>query len=127
MNLGKLIERLEILAVNNPDASVYFEFCGVFPLLKFASSRCYYERLAVEWFPERYEVDGEPINAPTVAKFTAALKAQIGRKIHGYKGGEYIVSKAFPLHVDKYGECTSTVVYGVREEGYRVVLETENE
>ena len=127
MNLGKLIERLEIVAVNNPDAQVEFEFCGAFPLLEFGSSRCHYERLAVDWWVHRRHDAEQKHTNPTAKAFAAALKSQMGTRITGYKGGDYTVTPWHPLHIDGYGECTSTVVSGVRDEGYRVVLETENE
>lgn len=120
--LGKLIKDLERCP---PDEGVYFDFCGAFPLLSIDSSRCHYERAAIDWTANRKSDYSERTHRPTVAELLAFLKASIGKPIHGYKGGDYIISADLPLHVDGHGECTSTVVCGVRCE-WAVTLETEN-
>jgi len=121
--LGSLIKDLERCS---PDKGVYFDFCGAFPLLSIGSSRCYYERAAIDWTAKRRNEDPRNVERPTVAGLLAFLKASIGKPITGYKGGDYVIRADLPLHVDGYGECTSTVVCGVRGD-WTVTLETEND
>ena len=125
MTLAKIIEELKKIQADQPDLTVSFGFCGAFPILKGGSSRCFYERFAIDWAVRRKGEESKH-NPSTVTKLLAFLQSAIGTRIEGYKGGIYTVNEYLPLHVDGYGECTSTFVSGVVNRGYEVVLVTEH-
>lgn len=128
MTLRTLIATLKLALAesekNSSDPYVYFDFCNAFPLLHVGSSRCYYERPAVDWDVNRRHTDAKN-QPPKLADFLSLLEDSIGKPITGYKGGDYTIQERHPLHVDGYGECTSTVVSGVQNKGWCIILETE--
>ena len=112
--LGQLLDALE--AVSDKSNAVRFDFCMVAPT-DLDSYRGYYEDLALGWAPQ----DGYP--APTVADLLATLKGQLGTTVHGWKGGDYTVSRDQTLYVANPGETGSTAVMGV-DSGYFTVIRT---
>lgn len=119
MTLGELIDALP----HDSEKDVVFDFCGAFPLLVLGSSRCYYERAALDWTVIRRHSERGG-SAPTSAALRDFLTKQLGTTMHGYKGGEYTIDRDTLVHIDGYGECTSTEVASV-EVGWRVMIHTE--
>lgn len=115
--LGQLIDALEGQKQTNP---VRFDFCMVEPT-KLNSYRGYYEDLALGWKPQTN------YPKPTVADLLATLKKQLGTTVHGYKGGEYVVSRSQILYVANYGDTGSTAVVGVDscgDSGWQTIIKT---
>jgi hypothetical protein len=112
--LGQLIDALE--AVEDKTNAVRFDFCNMVPTT-LDSYRGYYEDLALGWEPQH----GYP--EPTVPMLLEVLKDQIGTTVHGWKGGDYIVSRDQILFVANPGETGSTVIVGV-DNGYFTVIRT---
>lgn len=129
MQLNLIIQALELIARREEGATkpVYFAFCHAFPLLSVKSSRCYYERPAIDWAVRRRHdsIPEKELRAPQVHELLALLKTIPDSIVHGYKGGEYIVDGRSSLHVDGYGECTGTTVDDVIDHGWCVTLETK--
>lgn len=127
MTLDELIGAMRLIAKRhaNDDAPnrVEFGFCGTYPINVVGSSRCYYNRAAIDWAVER-RGGGDAPPSLNINEFLAVIEKIPGMKLVGYKGGDYIASGSDPLHVDGYGECTSTVIEDVLDEGWRVVLVT---
>lgn len=125
MNLAEMIVALELIhrREEGPTCIVTFSFCGAFPNMKFSSSRCYYERLAMDWTVRRRSGE-EKKQPPTVGALLQALRDCKTMRLVGYKGGEWGVNERLPVHVDGYGECTSTVVKDIRDLGWCVVIDT---
>lgn len=126
MTLDELIAALRLIARREKQdeaRTVHFDFCGAFPLLSFGSSRCFYERPAINWAVNRRlnEAVGQP---PPLDAFLAFVETIPGATVHGYKGGEYTVSGRSLVHIDGHGECTSTVIADVEDEVWRVILAT---
>lgn len=112
--LGQLIDALE--TVSDKTNAVRFDFCGIAPT-NLDSYRGYYEDLALGWEPQC----NWP--GPTVERFLAEIKAQLGKVVHGWKGGKYTVSRDQTLYVANPGETGSTAVMGV-DSGYFTVIRT---
>ena len=109
----------EILsALENVDSTkyIYFDFCKLNPTV-IDSWRGSYNLPAIG-FTDR--------EAKTVAEFITELNTAISGKLyHGYKGGEYLFNAYQDLYVDNYGIFSETMVTGVKDKGYCVILCTE--
>jgi len=112
--LGQLIDALE--AVGDKANACRFDFCHAVPG-KLDSYRGYYEDLALGWEPQTNYPE------PTVAHVLDTLKKQIGTTVHGYKGGDYVVSRDQTVYVANYGETGSTGIVGV-DSTYTTVIRT---
>jgi hypothetical protein len=112
--LGQLIDALE--AVGDKTNAVRFDFCNTVPT-KLDSYRGYYEDLALGWEPQSNYPE------PTVPMLLEVLKGQLGTTVHGYKGGDYTVSRNQILFVANYGDTGSTCIVGV-DSGYLTVIRT---
>lgn len=119
IRLGKLIDLLE--AVEKKDSEVYFDFCNVFPT-GIDSWRGIYAELALSYENAGRHDDKTPL---TVTKLLEILNKANGETFMGYKGGDYVMSRETPISVDNYGQATSTMVVGVIDEGYKVVILTQ--
>lgn len=131
LTMHELISALRLIArryVGNehgqPD--VFFDFCRAFPNLNWGSSRCFYERIALDWDVRRYH-DGKPEPPHNLPAFLELLESIIGRKMFGWKGGEFFVNPDLPVHVDGPGECTETYIVDVHDSCGCVFLETATE
>jgi hypothetical protein len=60
----------------------------------------------------------------TAKDFLKQLKDAVGATFTGYKGGDFMMGKATPLHVDNYGHCSSTALVGISVDDYGVTLRT---
>lgn len=128
MTLRQIINALELIARRGEDKPVYFDFCRAFPLLEVGSSRCYYERPAINWdVRRRGDREAENPQAPKLSEFLKLMQDTVGKDVQGYKGGDYIVRESSTVHVDGYGECTSTVIEDVEDSVYEVRLITRTE
>lgn len=106
---------LDFLKIAPPKAVVHFDFCHFSPG-RLHSYRGHYDQLALEYQQSRTVYVGE--------LYSDALSA-FGKSFQGYKGGNYVMGALTPLWVDNWGDCTNTMLCGIRQEGeYLVVLET---
>ena len=111
LRLGQLITHLKA----TKEDSVMFDFCDFVPD-SLMSYRGYYEQLAVT--PQEWK-------EVLVNDFLQQLKAAVGAKFSGYKGGEYIMHDNTPVWVSEYGRASGTGIVGVRGTGWgRLILET---
>ena len=111
MLLGDFINALR---QRKQDERVRFDFCGQVPR-GFASYRGYYDQLALEWGPPKYD------EAVTVKDMLADAQRALTETFHGYKGGEYRMNLRTPLWVDNWGECYGTMIVGVDGDGETVI------
>lgn len=114
LTIGQVMEALETAS---PEATVYFDFCGVVPTVV-DSWRGIYAEAAIGH--ENCQI------APSVTEILLKLREAIdGRKYFGYKGGEFTFDRDTPLHVDNWGECFDTDLTRVEDRGHCVILHTE--
>lgn len=111
LTLGKLIELLE---QQQPTKQVVFDFCRMVPTM-LDSYRGYYVDLALGY--------GDS-GSPTVADLLALLKRAVGNVYSGYKGGHYRMDNETALWVANYSHTSDTVIVGVHDSNWEVVLET---
>ena len=115
--LGELIEKLTQMdktKIINQNKLVWFDFCDLVPTT-LDSYRGYYEDLAIGW-----SRDGEI----TVTDLLARLRECVGKMFHSYKGGTYVMDLETPLWVANCGSSHSTMVVGVHDLGYSIIIET---
>jgi len=123
LTIGALIRALSVC---KPDAMVYYDFCGCVPTT-FGSWRGIYAEPALGWEPAGYSRDsGRPTPNVTVAKLIYRAKAAIsGQAFQGWKGGEYTYTESLPVHVDNQGDANDTVLIGVEDRDWYVILRTQ--
>ncbi len=112
ITLGRLIELLE----HRPrDEKVRFDFEDMHPD-DVDSYRGYYEDLAISFTDE-----GE---APTVEWLLERLHGAVGATFHGWKGGEYTMTRDTPLWVARSGKTGGTAVTGLADCSYQTIIST---
>jgi hypothetical protein len=120
MNIETLIDKLKPL---DQDLLISFQCANENDILSInglypgnlISYRGYYERLAIE--PTE--------NPTTVGVFKKTLEDVIGRKLTGYKGGEFTMDKDTLVHIDYYGRSNNIVpinIYKSKDDSYRLVV-----
>lgn len=121
LSLGELIKKLEFISHSNKDEEpwVVFDFADAYPI-GLSSYRGYYDELAINY--GAYEYD----DLPSLRAVIKLLKEALGKIYTGWKGGEYKMDKDTPLWVANDGGCTKTMVTGVIDDEYRVVIMTTN-
>jgi hypothetical protein len=112
MNIGQVINRL---ADFDEDEFIYFDFCNCVPT-GVNAWRGIHAEPALGWS----KIED---NAPTVKQLIAELEEAVdGRKFTGYKGGEYVYSRESPLHIDNWGESSSTRIKSIKfVDGYLII------
>lgn len=119
LTLGELILKLEPIVEKQKDrkdeATVRYDFENLFPSSLY-SWRGSYEELALN-----YETEG---NYMTVTDFYKMLTEAVGKSFHGYKGGEFVMSKHTPIWVANYGNSGNTAIIDVVDNDYEVILIT---
>jgi hypothetical protein len=90
--LGELILKLE--AVKNKDLPLFIDIMDKRPA-DIDSWRGIYAELAIAT---------EGHSSPTVADGISMLQAAVGKTYHGYKGGDFTMSKNTPVWLAEYGE-----------------------
>lgn len=103
MTLGRLIYELKQRPQNQ---QVRFDFCELVVATRLMSWRGDYSHLSIG-----YSLKGE---ITTVAELLSACESAIGRKFTGYKGGDFLMDEATMMHVDNWGACSKTSIYGVK-------------
>lgn len=113
LTLDRLISELE---KHEPKLFVRFDF-GLFVPGEINSYRGYYEEAAIEY----KEIYGSSTRIEDVLpNYKEALK----RRFVGYKGGDYWFNNSTPVWVANYGESTGTILTGILDDRYRVILTT---
>lgn len=92
MRLGELID---LLKRQRQDAWVYIDGPVRLTPGELDSYRGYYEDLAIG-------VNVDSI-APSVAEFVKELEGAVGKTFHGYKGGEYVMSRNTNVWFSNHG------------------------
>lgn len=122
-----IAEILSALKLADPKASVWFDFAGCRPTTV-GSWRGVYAEPALGWVPSGYSrlgpKDGEDA---TVTSLIAELENVIaGRPHDAWKSGTYRYNQRHKLHVDNPGDCNYTMIVGVADRNWHVVLLTAN-
>src|SRR5687768_754993 len=110
MTLGALIDALKS---HDPSKRAYFDFVHFQPE-GVHSYRGYYDHLAIG-----YGRDGR-----TVGQLLELCEGAVGKTFEGYKGGDYTMTRDTPVWVANHNESGGTAIVRVRDEGWRVLLET---
>lgn len=114
-----ILENSELEYTNHEDKvsdkHVRFDF-GYMRPEGLSSWRGIYAELAIGYSEESVEV--------TAKEFLEELKESVGKSYTGYKGGDFVMGKATPLHVDNYGHCTDTALVAIEVRQFDVLLRT---
>jgi hypothetical protein len=114
MTLGELTRALERC---NQDSSTQYDFVYFRPTREVGSWRGVYAQLAIGYTNENQP----PVK---VGELVALLKEADGKTFTGYKGGEFTMGRDTLMWVANYREAGDTGIVGIRDEGYRVIIET---
>ena len=114
LSLGELIEQLEGLRKLD-EAGIRFDFGYVYPT-GFHSYRGFYEELAIGWRLESKNRKAKD--------FLDEARTAVGAEFHGYKGGDYVMSRDTPVWVANTSDAPSTIVVGVHDSGFEAVILT---
>lgn len=112
MKLGKLIKELSKL---NQESTVLIEcelFTDIHVSAKISSYRGYYEQLALS-----YGFDSND----TVKDILKSCKEAVGKKFHGYKGGDYTMDENTNVWVSNYGRCSGLKIVNLKADKYGCV------
>lgn len=131
MTINGLIRNLESVNRNlRPDddgtvreKSVFYDFCMTHPTT-IDSWRGVYALPALGWDDGGWHGEREPNEPPTVSALLEELKSSLGKTFQGWKGGDYTYNGTEPLYVDNPGRSGATLVDGVSDEGWCVVIRT---
>jgi len=122
MAVDALVRALMMLPLEARQKPVWLEMPGeARPLESWGSYRGYYECIALD--PTHHPLR----SAITVEDLIKSLRAAVGTKMHGYKGGEYPIEWSTRLYVSPYGEASGLMVVGVSEVNSYVLIETQSE
>lgn len=120
LTLGEIISKCEAIQARGyarHDGSpprVEFDFCHAAPT-GFDSWRGIYAELAIG-----FTFDQDCL----LPDFLKMARTAVGATFHGYKGGDYTMSRHTPVWVANYGISGDTAVLDVVDNGYRVLLIT---
>lgn len=103
------------------ESNVVFDFGTAFPS-GIGSWRGDYSQLAIKYTLSGY--DGEQFAHTSVSEFLKMLEECEGKEFTGWKGGEFVMTKDTPLWVDNDGNCSQTIVSGMIDREYQIVIET---
>lgn len=122
LTLGEIISKCEVIKAkgyklyDNSEPRVYFDFAHLRPT-SLGSWRGSYGELALGYADH----DKEP---PVLSEFIEMLKRADGDTFHGYKGGEFTMSRHTPVWVANYGDSNETAIIDVLDKDYMVILVT---
>jgi len=116
LTLGEIINKIELIIKDKPELpTVIYDFEYLFPT-EIDSWRGSYDELALN-----YSTEGTQLYADGFLKI---LKDTVGKKLEGYKGGEYVMTESTPVWVANYGNSGNTAVLDVIDGGYQIILIT---
>jgi hypothetical protein len=125
MSLGELIANLEgappggVVRITSP---IHMVPVAPGPDRWCDSYRGYYEDLAI--IPCMEDEDGKPPPPPSAYAYAKSLRALVGTRIEGYKGGDSLVLVGTPVWVSPWGEASGARVVGVQHRQRRQGNET---
>lgn len=111
MSLGQLIT---ILKRKDKQTPIYFDFDGWRPK-GLTSYRGYYEDLALTYGRDDISID----------QLLNRCERAMGEEFYGYKGGNYRAGADTHIWVADWGSAFGTGLVGVKDDDYRIVLETK--
>lgn len=101
ISLGELIDRLK---KHSATAHVFLDVFHLRPT-GLHSYRGYYDHLAIGWRQDDAYT--------TVQDLLKLLESAIGGTFHGWKGGEYRMSRETPVWIDQAGDASGVTICGV--------------
>ena len=123
--LGELINAIEKCGVkrdrDGEPKTIVFDFGSAQPTI-IASWRGAYNEMALGYELSGYDVQDS--NQVDAERFLNYLKLTIGETFEGWKGGDYIASEDCPLWVANPGNNSNSVIIGIYDAGYELVLLT---
>lgn len=114
LTIREMVEELK--KVKDQESEVFIDFAWFRPV-DVGSWRGSYNELAI-----RYETLSD--KAMTVKKLVEVLEGAIGKSYPGWKGGEFEMHGDTPVWVDNAGDGSMTGVVGIKDLGYRILIET---
>lgn len=128
MNVGQFLEALKAIkplhhypSGETTEKTIEFDFCWFYPT-NFASWRGDYSVVALGFDGQIGHASG--LETPTLSALVARLDAQMGTIVEGWKGGDYDVNPRRRLRVANPGNSGCTVIVGVKDVDYRVIIQT---
>ena len=119
LTLGEIIEQLQTVGVRsetNEPKSIQYDFAYLQPTY-LSSWRGDYSQLSLG-----YEENSRECLATNLLQ---NLKLGLKETFTGWKGGEYRMDENTKVWVANAGESANTGIVGLRDEGYRVIIETK--
>ncbi len=129
LTLGQLISEIEKIGIkkeNGEDMDIAFDFGSAIPTT-LASWRGSYAELALGYRLSGYDAyDQEKghFSDVTAEKVLAELKQAVGATYYGWKGGDFLMDENTPVWVANQGNADNTIIIGVLNAGYKMVLLT---
>lgn len=118
LTLGELISQLEscrLLDNQGNPKNVQYDFGDMAPT-HLMSWRGIYAELAIGY--------SEFVSGVNIVSLLDELRSGIGKTFEGYKGQDFTMDERTPLHVANYGQVSSTVITGIYDNGYQIILLT---
>ncbi len=119
-NLGQLIDAIEragIVYAENKSKEVCFDF-GTAEPTRLGSWRGDYSELALGYSLSGYSDKKNHFGRCTADKLLECLSEAENESMTGWKGGDFIMTRATPLWVANSGDCGNTAVVGLLDKGY---------
>lgn len=127
LSLGQLIaeiEKYDLKLKKGNSKSIYFDFGSAVPTT-LDSWRGVYAELALGYKLTGY--DSEERFYPTAEDLLTELKQAIGKEFYGWKGGEFTMDENTPVWVDNPGNYNRTIITGIHDTGYSIIILTQYE
>ncbi len=124
MNLGQAIQALKVFGTTAGEEpkDVRFDF-GRFTVNGLRSYRGYYDHLAFGF--REATMDKPAMTAEELLKLM--VEETLGKTFQGYKGGDYVMDENTKLWVANWGDCHSTAVDRMTDEGIAIIIHTRFE
>lgn len=125
--VGKLISELEKMSTFDNsgkfEKTIVFDFGSAIPTV-INSWRGSYEEMALGYVLTGYDSNSKHFNDIKITEFIKMLKESIGKTFEGWKGGDWLCKESTPLWVANNGNNDHSIIVGLYDEGFQIVLLT---